>query len=598
MFHQERCLALPHALARANVYFVAFRHQDHDPSPPEYALVDMLEIQPANKQEPTQSKQPVDNITRDPFSTHSAAENGKVGTVRARDKSPPQRRDTPDGDAELEPQLQARQMRARERVVILRGRVQRTRRIKSKRREELRPLREEVGSATGRLIKRLYELDALGSLPSELLADCERFRVAHDALGPAENAFDMLEIRLDQEEEDLEEEEDHFYRHYNVLSEPDLDSNLDTALSPLAEPYNPSDVDIQEINLVPEQLREYLQLKERAETLKTEMLNLEEEYYRCVEEEKFRMEHRVSISAETTTFLANYAKIHLAIVADLDKAEEELFTLREECVELHLFEESDYIYEQHDALSRDIWDAVEDARDRSPLRVAANDVDYFERETRLSDKKNTVNSWLLDWIRDSSINVLALKAWLYSLYPDIPSKDEYLLENDNWAGLALKFWDTDSAGAYTDRNYNASRLDAIAGDTLNLGLTSTGPSRPPSRLSETPHSLHVSLEGARSFDHPIMGSEANSYTTQRADAPQAIESQPSNSLTTVSLEIPPGNESSGDVVIIRNSSSKESESETEFNNKNRNHSLSHMTAWHSDSQHPKGHNLQVPFRHK
>lgn len=525
---------------------------EHYPESSQYALVTMTHILPESNEESTLKVESPEIAIQDKSVSTSSRGKLVVDVVLQEDSQRSSRKSTEDGSTELNLEVQTRQLEARERVSILRSRVSRSRQIKWKRKDEVRPLREETRDALDRLKRKLDELSALGNLPPEIEQEYQRFCAAQDALGPAENALDTIETRLDQEEVELEEEEEHFYRHNEAPHIPVLeDSKLEIRSSPLAESYNPSDSDVRELDLAAQSVRIYLEHREKAERLKEELYYLESEFFRIDRGAKFNKQRRIPLSKEATIFFSEYEKEHAEITKDLKNVEDAISDLKEKCVEENLFGESDYVYVEHDELAQELWESIDDARERSPLRVAAQNTDYFENETGsiFEDKKSYVNSWLLDWVQDSSVNVLTLKDWIFAIYPKIPSKDEDL-EDDKWSGLALEFWNTDAMGADTDVNYNASRLDAIDGNSRMIGLLTSGPSHP----SETPQSLHISHDSERSDEPIILGSESGSYTTQKEipRTPKVQRSYSANDIMAYHITPPTPTEP----MIISSSSSK------------------------------------------
>lgn len=380
-----------------------------------------------------------------------------------------------DEDSEVDLAVQARQLRARERVVILRRRVVGTRRLRKSQKKELHQLRGNAQNALDKLMRKINESEGFGRLQEDLYPYYESLRKAQDALGPVEYTYGLSESQLDDEEQDLEEEEDHFYRHYDVNAVSVTESNLDDVISPLVKPYAPPEMDLRELNPNTENrlVREYLEKVSEAGRMKEELEDLEEDYYQFSKDASFRKRHSITLSIETATFLAEYPKLHSDVLKKLHIIEDDIFPLRKKCIDQDLFKECDHVYEPRDALYEEVMDSVYDARDRSPLRVAAHENKHDERETDFQDKREYVNSWLLQWIQDSAFEHLMLKTWIFFEYPERPEKDE-VLADDKWSDLAIENWDTDSAGINANEHHSASRLDAIAGETGRLDATTTG----------------------------------------------------------------------------------------------------------------------------
>lgn len=117
---------------------------------------------------------------------------------------------------------------------------------------------------------------------------------------PAEEDHSQLESRLNSEEQDLEQEEDHFYRHYNVSVGPVPDSKLDETMSPLLKSYQPPESGFENLSLEHELVREYHQKVAEAESLKEE---LEERI--CTSQ----CGCHVRISRQVAEFLVDYPEI-------------------------------------------------------------------------------------------------------------------------------------------------------------------------------------------------------------------------------------------------------------------------------------------------
>lgn len=365
--------------------------------------------------------------------------------------------DTEHQESNMDVDLQVMNIRARERVEITRGRVLQTRRVMSEKRQELQWLRERVRDATDKLMRAIRELMALDNAKNlqSLSPHYQELSEAQDDLGPAEDAYDLLEIRLNREEEELEEEEMQFYTHNNIHLAPPPDSKLKEALTPLTKPHQPEELDFQELNLDNQLVREYFSKRSEAGILKQQLHDLENEQYELTEELAFRERYHLQLSKEKAAFLFDFPKTHKELVKTLEKVEDDLYELRDRCIEQSLLTESEYLYEPYDALVEEIWESVNDARDRSPLRAI-----YIPHKVNFTDKQDYVNTWLLEWMQESTIEVMRLKSFIYLEYP----KNGQELLGDDWSDLALEFWDQDSAGkcANTEKR---STIDVLLGGT-------------------------------------------------------------------------------------------------------------------------------------
>ncbi|KAF4630153.1 hypothetical protein G7Y89_g7988 [Cudoniella acicularis] len=402
--------------------------------------------------------------------------------------------------SEVDGEIQARQTRARERVIILRGRVSRTRRQKKTRRYEFMRLRDNLRDATDKLMRKVNEIAAFDTVREGLVPYFDQLRDAQDALGPAEDAYDQLENRLEEEEQDLEQEEIHFYRHHEVSVVSVPESNVDVPISPLVKPYAPEN-EVQEQPLEEGLVQEYLERVAEAKRLRNELDGLEEEYFRISTDASFRNRYDIPLSTETAKFLDEYRSTHADIRNTLYDVETDVFDLRDRCVKGGLFSEAEYVYEPRDALCEDVMDTVYEVEDRSPLRMAALRIDFHDEEVDYENKKQYINNWLFQLTKNSQYECLVLKRWILSEYPgEIDHEEELVI--DKWSDLALEYWDTDGAGEYTDKFYSASMLDAIAGDTGRFNATIIGRSG----VSDSLRSLDVYLDDIEKLEEITTGS--------------------------------------------------------------------------------------------
>jgi hypothetical protein len=407
--------------------------------------------------------------------------------------------DIPSVDADI----QAGNLRARERVEILRGRVLRTRRTINEKRQELQTFRERFRDATDKLMRIVNEFMVLenGRNREALFPYYEEVRSAQDQLGPAEDDYDILEVRLNREEVELEQEEAFFYRFNNIVLRPFPDDRLDAPLSPLIKPYEPEDAEYENLDLDNELVKQYLATVAEADHLGEQLDALEEEQYQLSQELSFRTRHQIPISERTTTFLFEFPQLHKELVQQLHDVEDNLYELRDRCVAEQLFTLSEHVYVPRNALIEEINESMNDARDRSPLRSAVlhHNTSAHLQELDFSDKQDYVNTWMLGWVQDSSLDTLRLKDFIYSEYP----KGAKQLQDDEWSELALDFWDRDKAGISANQKPVLSTIDALLGGTES---------------SEGGEGSSLMDPGHGSFgDAYIVGSEVPSYTVQRID---------------------------------------------------------------------------------
>ena len=397
-------------------------------------------------------------------------------------------------ESNVDVEIQARNMRARERVEILRGRVFRTRSLINDRRQELHFLRDRVRNATAKLMQAVNMVMALNTVQdlAPLTSHYEDMSHAQGELGPAEDAYDILENRLNREEAELEQEEQHFYTHNNITLVPLPDSKLDEEISPLVKPYEPEDNKYQDLDLENDLAKQYLSKVSEAEDLKEQLHDLENEQYQITQEIAFRTRHNLPLSEQKSVFVVEFPKEYKGLLEKLDAVEEALYELREQCVSAKLFTDLEYPYEPRDALVDEIYESVSYAMERSPLRsVGSHTETRFPEDTNFKDKREYVNSWLLGWVQDSTVDKMRLKAFIYYQYP----KDGKQLEGEEWSDLALEYWDQDEAG-------KSAKEKPVLRTVVTL-LGSTG--SPAERLS-----LDVDL-GEDGVGEGIMSNESDAY---------------------------------------------------------------------------------------
>ena len=380
-------------------------------------------------------------------------------------------------DSELSPNLQAQQVRARTRLAILRRRVFRTRSNLREHRDRLRELRRNLGEAADKLTRKVSECVALCDAVAlrTVVPLHEALRLAQDAVGPEEEEYDRLERRLDNEERELEQEEDHFDRRVDFSNVGHVEianiseSKLDEELSPLIKPYHPQDFDPSQFSIADERLTAYLEKIAEAEDLKQELDDLEDDYDRLTKGIAFRKRYRVPASQESIHFINIYPQAHEEALQKLYDIEDDVESLWEHCVQQKVFTSSEHIYTPRSALYEDIMNSVDEARARSPLRTAVNDLDYPDTEIDFSDKRDYINKWLLKWVQESSFETLLLRAYILHEF----SRESAHSIDENWSKLALESWDIDHAGERANQGSKESRMDMILGDPGDIEAPST-----------------------------------------------------------------------------------------------------------------------------
>lgn len=416
-------------------------------------------------------------------------------------------REAQDLRSEVDVDTQANNVRARERVEILRGRVFRTRRRVQDAREDVRQFRERLREASAELMKVINQVMALENVQNlrSLQPLYKKTSDAQDELGPIEDYYDNLESLLNDQEQELEQEERHFYSYNNIFLRQLPDQQLDKPLSPLVKPYEPPPDHIRDVNLDNEQVQAYLAKMAEAQTLKEDLDEMEANHYKLSQESSFRKRHNLQLSRESASFLANYENWHDMALEKLHDVEDELYNLREQCLDDYLFREDEHVYLRRDALVEDIMDSVNEARERSPLRAAAQyGPSHHLCEVNFSDKRDYVNAWMLDWVQDSILEAHRLRAYIYFEYPHQGKE----LAGEEWSDLAIDWWDRDTAGSKANESYRLSQMDAITGDIETGIQDSTQMSSPGSfgslkgsrsvRIEEEDFIENETIEGAQS----------------------------------------------------------------------------------------------------
>jgi hypothetical protein len=429
----------------------------------------------------------------------------------------------PEGESWVDVDTQAVNIRARGRVELLRARVFRTRPAISESRQELQLLRENLRTATDRLMRaidalmtskeHMHNLETLAPLYQDL-------RAAQDDLGPAEDAYDLLEMRLNREEIELEQEEMHFYTHNNIALRLPPNIDLDKPLTPLAKPYEPEDAEFSSLNLDNELVKQYLANVSEAEDLKEKLDELENEQYRLTQELSFRTRYNIPLSKDNSAFRSAFPEAHRELLEKLLRSEDALSELRDRCIEGGLFADSDYVYERRDALVEEIHESMTDAMERNPLHVAAQHMTtHKEHKVDFADKQDYVNTWLLEWVQESPVEAVRLKTIILFKYP----LNGEVLEDDRWSELALEFWNKDGAGAIAKNDSSTRKLNTIAEATgIQEPSTAhrTGNSSSFGSFPSSLGSLDVDPNEDTSAEAEIMGSETGSYRTQKEASPE------------------------------------------------------------------------------
>lgn len=442
-------LSAPELRSRSHVLLVATQNQNNDQKL-EFRGQELIKM-PQETQESVSSN----SVTPKRKARYASS---SISTSPLLGKAPPRQDSSyfsthPDSDNNS---TKAAEARVQKRVTIYRKKVRRTKRITWDRRGELNHLRKQFQDVADEFVQQVNRTVAFNNIREELEPYQERIRDAQDTLAAAENAYDELEKRLRKEEEELEREEIRLYGH---SESPASSVDLSADVSPPRETESP-------IKHLEDDLKQvYLQKVCEAHYLREDLDDLEEDYYRFSTEAELRHKLGVALSAETADFFHAYRPKHTEIIEELEKVEAQLPSLRAECLKQGLFNEDEHIYKPHDALYEDIMDSIDEALERSPLRLAENQR-LHRRRLDYDNKTDYVNNWLLDWVESSTHECSVLKEWIFSTYlSNIGHASEL---NDRWSDLALQNWNTDAAGIDANNYNKASMLDVITGDTGRL----------------------------------------------------------------------------------------------------------------------------------
>jgi len=346
-------------------------------------------------------------------------------------------------------ETRARNIRARERLQILRNRVARTRALALHSRRDLRQPQERLRKANANLMRAIDKLMTINDPPGmkDLYPYYTEVRHAQDELGPLEYSYDSLQIQLYDEEQDLEQEEEHFYQISNDPLIHMLSSEFDIPLSPFVEPLGSldsesepeSDLSLPEHELV----QEYLEQVSAAQQMKLELYDLENRKSQLEEEATFRYRHHLPLPLGGERFIAEFPTLYRKTLHTLRALERDLLELRQTCLNDHLFDESQYNYKAYDTFLDEVEDTILDAHVRSPFHAAAQHLDYREYQPDYQNKREYVNSWMLQWVKESPLEALRLREWIYHKYPEMAKEPP---ESDRWSELALLWWHEDRAG--------------------------------------------------------------------------------------------------------------------------------------------------------
>lgn len=354
---------------------------------------------------------------------------------------------------EIDADTQATNIRARERVQLRRAQVVRTRRRVDESRQDLGHLREKFRNATTQLMKAVDKLMATNNVQdlASLAPYHQKVREAQNELGPAEELHSMLEMKLTSEEEALEEEEQHFYSTNNIQLHLDL---KEEELSPLVKPYQPPDSNFRNLNLDNDLVATYVAKVGEAETLKEEIEELENRQYLLIQEEIFRKKHNLQLSEEGLAFIREYPVLHSEATQKLQRTEDELYDLRERCIEEHLFSEADHRYEPRDVLVEEINDEIREANYRNPLFEAVNELHDQ------GDCHNLVDAWSLQMLTDSSMELLRLFSCIRSEYDKLGKNLDNEINYD-WSKLFVELWNTEPGPESEPENMPNSSYDIL-----------------------------------------------------------------------------------------------------------------------------------------
>ncbi|KAG9243875.1 hypothetical protein BJ878DRAFT_98878 [Calycina marina] len=378
-------------------------------------------------------------------------------------------------NTEPQPDIQAQQVRAQQRIRILRQKVFRSRYFLKEVRSKVHTLRQDVIVAAANLTRKVGESLATGDMGALQVIEpsYQRLQKAHDALGSEEVEHDHREAKFEDAEYDLEEEEENLIRLEHLYSSAPIEapsvgmstSVVDEELPAVADAYQPSESksesDLSEISNQGRLKVDYFAKAEEAEELNGELLQLEDDFYRTTRAVEYRTQNRMDNPDDAVDFIRTYPDVYDEVVKKVKETEDELFDLRASCLEQKLFDSSQYPYTSPNALSDDILDVMENIRSRSPFRTVAADRDEPDRHVDFGDKRAYINSWLLVTLMNSAHEIMLLRAQVYNEF----------LSDSAWARYVFDHWNGDGGGEHTDACRDLSRMDVFHGDPWNIELS-------------------------------------------------------------------------------------------------------------------------------
>ncbi|RDW65531.1 hypothetical protein BP5796_10223 [Coleophoma crateriformis] len=436
-------------------------------SPPEYTL-------PTRPKDPPSASSPYnDQFPELPASDHSRPEspsttvsfesrdNPRSGTqvviepASLRSQGPPEspsrkelKQDSSYGasESEVNVDLQASNIKARHRVEILRGNVNQTRLALPDERMKLQQLRQNLANASFDFTNAAEALmsSAHPAEPDNLRLYHEALRVAHDDLATAENNMGELEMKLFYEEHSLEQEEMKFYTRNNISLAQPPDAISYQPLSPHDSDCTPSVAsDLSDgSTLQPEPVQQYLSKLGRANYLKDKLEFLDDREENVLTELRFRQRYGLHLTEMDSAWLANLPEKRQRTLQKLHRVEIELYDLQDQCVDQGLFREDEYRYEPRGALFYELMDVINEVLEYKPVYTAVQHSPAMKtHEADLGNIQDCVNTWLLEIVEESTIENWRLRSEIESWYPDVS-----VLKGDDWADLAVSYWDHDGAG--------------------------------------------------------------------------------------------------------------------------------------------------------
>jgi hypothetical protein len=336
-----------------------------------------------------------------------------------------------------------RVLKLRERVLNLRLQIQEQRTV-------VQSKQEAKSDADEKYIKliRTWHVRCEGPVEndSELIELEELWRqcqAARDAYGPAEDALNAMEDRLEIEETKLSQAEDQFYGQLslpqNSLSAESSPENLDDSSDQNSMDSEPEYEPLYE---------DYLRRLGNQDLLLESYGGLMNEKSRLEAERERRRQVGVDLDDEDLEFLAKWANTIEPVKRELEEVSRDVERLKEMCIAQGLIDSSEpptqpsETYEEHNPVLAENPQSDKNST-HSKLSQPQNATSNNEASSSTyiiqgQEFRNNVNSWLLDKLRSSSVEITLLASFVI--------QEVRGMDTTTWQLEVLRLWAKDGAG--------------------------------------------------------------------------------------------------------------------------------------------------------